>query len=912
MKTKMQYLISVIFVLSVVINSALAETRHVPAEHTTIQGAIDACVDGDTVIVAPGTYTGDGNRDIDFKGKAIIVRGSDPNDPDIVAGTIIDCEGTEADPHRGFYFHSEEGADSELAGLTIMNGYGPHEARANGYSAGGGLAILSDPSITLCVVSHNYAQAYGGGVYIGPFSETIVSHCSIRNNSVGSYGGGIYCHPDPKATIFNCVISYNMAMAYGGGINSGANDRSNVLTVAHCTITNNWGKRHSGGIGSSSAVTVRNCIIWDNKSQEGVSEISGLPEVSYCDIKGAFSGIGNIDADPCFVDSVGGDYHLLPSSPCINAGDSQYILNERIVDIDGDDRRIFDRTDMGADEFSEDVPYLFLPCSEFVFETRSGLGGPEPQILSIRNSGTGIMRWTVTEDCGWLNIDNGSGATGGETNEVELSIDKSGLGTGLYECEIGISGQASLNGHEIVRITLHIEDGDDVRKVPAEYSTIQDAIKWALQGDIVLIANGIYQGEGNRDIELQGKAITVQSENGSDSCIIDCQGTEADPHRGFKFLDLEHLGTVLSGLTIMNGYESSGGAIYSFSSSITIRQCVIVGNRADDGGGIYLDGGSQSVLIENCIIAGNQAVIGAGGGIYLSCLWSLSYPKINNCTIVGNRASWSGGGLFAIFGCFITLENSIVWYNSAGRDVSLSMREVPDASNPHCMVSYSNIEGGPDGVRADYYVAWEQGIIDQEPLFADPGYWDTNMTPDDANDDLWVMGDYHLKSQGWRWDKARQEWVTDDVTSFCIDAGNPGMSLGQELITTPGDTNGPWNENIRINMGAYGATVEASLSSVGFSPPVQAWNPKPEDGKIVWSDRVILSWSAIDSVSNDVYFGPTEPGQMQYFGRQIETTFDPGLLEYGKTYYWRVDEIIPTGTVEGDIWHFRVKVMHTR
>ncbi|MHC4500820.1 MAG: LamG-like jellyroll fold domain-containing protein, partial [Planctomycetota bacterium] len=82
---------------------------YVPAQYGRIQAAIDAAVNGNTVVVLPGTYTGEGNRDIDFLGKAITVRSIDPNDPNIVAATIIDCNGTEDDPHRGFYFHSGEG-----------------------------------------------------------------------------------------------------------------------------------------------------------------------------------------------------------------------------------------------------------------------------------------------------------------------------------------------------------------------------------------------------------------------------------------------------------------------------------------------------------------------------------------------------------------------------------------------------------------------------------------------------------------------------------------------------------------------------------------------------------------------------------------------------------------------------------
>ncbi len=86
-------------------------------EFSTIQAAIDAAVDGDEVIVADGTYTGVGNRDIDFKGKAITVRSE--NGPD---NCIIDCERE----GRGFYFHNGEDDRSILQGLTITNGYADH------------------------------------------------------------------------------------------------------------------------------------------------------------------------------------------------------------------------------------------------------------------------------------------------------------------------------------------------------------------------------------------------------------------------------------------------------------------------------------------------------------------------------------------------------------------------------------------------------------------------------------------------------------------------------------------------------------------------------------------------------------------------------------------------------------------
>ena len=103
--------ISMMFMASI----ALSKVIRVPGDQPNIQAGIDAASDGDTVSVADGIYTGDGNRNLDFKGKAITVKSE--NGP---SNCIIDCEGN----GRGFYFHSNETEKSVVSGFTITNGSG--------------------------------------------------------------------------------------------------------------------------------------------------------------------------------------------------------------------------------------------------------------------------------------------------------------------------------------------------------------------------------------------------------------------------------------------------------------------------------------------------------------------------------------------------------------------------------------------------------------------------------------------------------------------------------------------------------------------------------------------------------------------------------------------------------------------
>ena len=333
-----------------------ANTINVPGDYATIQGGINASVDGDTVLVAEGTYV----ENINYNGKNISVIGEN-RETTIIDGDSLDTV---------VKIINGENSSTLLSGFTITNG--------NTLEQGGGIKVgnYSSPTILNCKIQNNFnnsenSGAMGAGIHSGTNSTPIIINCSINNNYGKCGGGGIGVDSNASPTFKNCNIFNNITEGsthyHGGAVftwgghptfincaiyenqSSGNQDglaiiNGSTATISNCTIVKH--EKPTIGTWGGGNINIFNSIIRDGS---GEYIISGDLDVSYSNIDGGYEGDTNIDTDPIFVDADNDDFTLQSNSPCINAGhpdlDGNGISWENDIDDQDPDGT---RMDMGA------------------------------------------------------------------------------------------------------------------------------------------------------------------------------------------------------------------------------------------------------------------------------------------------------------------------------------------------------------------------------------------------------------------------------------------------------------------------------------------------------------------------------------------------------------------------------------
>ncbi len=640
-------------------HAGLASTLWVPADFATIQQAIAAAVDGDTVLVAPGTYTGEGNRNIEFLGKEVsVISEAGPEQ------TTIDAEGQ---AQYGFKIQEGEGRSALIEGFRIVN------VSSGSFGTTGAIYLnRGSPTVRNCILENN-----NRGIYVVN-SWALVQGCIIRNNSPygGTYGG----FSATNAEIKNCLIAGNYSSTYGGGIRIG-NDSP---TFINCTVAGNTARQSGGGIEAFEyKITMRNCIVWANDAPEAANINASFFDITYSNIQGpCLPQIGNINQDPLFADTL---YHLSPMSPSIDAGSP---ADGR----DLDDTQINMGSYGGTSEAA--VGNVNHPIIESI-DPGSGLpiGG---ETIVIRGARFGSTAGKVYFD--------GVEATTTLWAENEISCSAPAHPAGL------IAVTVEKNESLVSNLTFGYRyEGPALLRVPSAYPTIQEAVFCAAEGDTILVAPGTYTGVGNRAIEFLGKEVIVRSEAGAAQTTIDVEG---QAQFGFIIHQDEQSTAIIEGFRIINATTEG---IRLNDGSATIRNCIMENNARGlriertqsfienciirnntPSGGILNWTSSSNTVVKNCLIANNFSSIQGGGIRALD-----DTPLFLNCTITENTSGRSAGGIYAESNDLVLLRNCIVWANFAPSNPNIEASESD--------IRYSDIQGGWPG----------EGNLNQDPCFAD-------------------------------------------------------------------------------------------------------------------------------------------------------------------------------------------------
>ena len=247
----------------VVSGSCFAEVHHVPADFPTIQYAVDAAVDGDEIIVAPGTYTSTEDEVVDMRGKEIWLHSSGGADV-----TIIDGE----DTRRGILCFNGETSKTIIEGFTIANG--------ESGSYGGGMYISnSNPTLKDCIFTGNTSGNNGGGMVNNSESSPTLDNCTFINNTAETSGGGMWNEDDSNPLLIDCTFINNTSKSSGGGMYN----YNNSPTLHGCTFEDNTGSWGGGMyIHFTSSATLTNCTFTTNSAEFGGGIRCGEATITGC------------------------------------------------------------------------------------------------------------------------------------------------------------------------------------------------------------------------------------------------------------------------------------------------------------------------------------------------------------------------------------------------------------------------------------------------------------------------------------------------------------------------------------------------------------------------------------------------------------------------------------------------------
>ena len=750
-------------------SSGTPKTYYIPGTLANIQEAIAMARDGDLIVLAANTYQGDGLI-ID---KNITITSANPDDPEVVASTIIDCGTT---VNGGVYFTRNAGPGAVLNGITIQNGVW--------------MAIPPDPG------TYDGRSIAGGGIFVGYQSSPTIKNCVVRGfrliggNAVGgstpdganggfALGAGIYCAPESAPTIINTLITD--CHVVGGNATSGLSASPGNPTATPPVPASpvagrgGWGGGARGGgvyVAPLSKAVLRNCTISDCSATGGNGGNGGnFARINGVDVPGGYGGLWS-------------DSSYAPWQAWGYVGDYRYYAGS------------------GAGVYCEiESEPKFIECLIQGNQTRGGMSGRGGVMPAGQDRQQPITPYELPS--------YGGGVFCGEKVKAEFvkcriydNIAPKPSTNFTLNSSLGHGGGVAFErSASMVFDTCSFQRND--ASVGAGMYYLEDS---PVIADCNFIANNAYQGGG---LFADGGSGTIDNSEFFANVAGGVMTGGPDPN-----------GPGGGGVTALTNILGQGGAIASVTAALQVRNSQIINNYAStSGGGVFFsgmtDGSTFSPSLSNVLLAENLSGRDGGG---VSANWGTRL-RMSNCTLTRNRATGVfgltvddgfGGGLYAAYHSEVDVIDSIFWANEAanGSHLLVGTGFEFDPRPGKVTVSYSDVPGG----WSEPYVVVEDGCT----LIQGAG----NLNSGSLNP-LFVkgpFGNYYLS----------QLAADQTVQSPCVNKGSvSAAAVGMNQFTTRTDM-GPDNYDSGIvDMGFHYPTHPCCGCLPEVRPAVQ--RPQRED-----------------------------------------------------------------------------------